>query len=397
MTDGAGERAPLKATAPQTSTTRSRLTCLDETRALAIVAMIGAHFAPALFARVPALQGLEAPVLFMCRFATPAFIFVFGVTVGFVYFEKFCAGGEAAIWHSLKRRAVLLALCVVIIRTESLYWLAVDRQTDPRVWLLTTYSILTYYLFAVLCVPLWLRAIRARPIAMAALLGMLHWFAGGLLAFYLWRGSANGDALTYTEVFRCFLVSGSYAYLPLSGTALLAIPLGIVLRKVSRKTTVAPVLAIFLGMGIAMTGLGWLLGRLWGEFSIGPIVHGFVKAPPRFWYFLFFSGQTLAVLGLLGLASHYFPKRSRLLYPMQLFGQASLPIYPSHALVLPGAAVLNHLLPWPDVLGDLTAMTAFIVFCLFQMLRKHKKMLGLPPPGRPVFSKPVVEASAAPE
>jgi hypothetical protein len=73
--------------------------------------------------------------------------------------------------------------------------------------------------------------------------------------------------------------------------------------------------------------------------------------------------------------------------PVQLFGQASLPIYTSHALVLPGVAFLTWALPGPDALGDIGAFGLFCLFCLFQMWRKHRKMMGLPPLSKALLAR----------
>lgn len=73
-------------------TKKERLTFIDETRALAIISMIIAHFGPGVFQRLPSLQFLAEPVLFIGRFATTTFIVVFGITLGFVYFDRFQKG-----------------------------------------------------------------------------------------------------------------------------------------------------------------------------------------------------------------------------------------------------------------------------------------------------------------
>ncbi|KAB2935967.1 MAG: hypothetical protein F9K25_01975 [Candidatus Contendobacter sp.] len=95
----------------------SRSTAIGETRTLAIFSMMIGRFGPSAFQRLPALQPLAEPILFLGRFANTTFIVVFGVTVGFVYFDRFLGPDRVRVLlEAVHARARLRVLCALIIR-----------------------------------------------------------------------------------------------------------------------------------------------------------------------------------------------------------------------------------------------------------------------------------------
>ena len=97
------------------SASAPRFTAIDETRALAIISMMIMLFGPGVFQRIPALAPLAEPVLFWGRFATTTFILVFGVTVGFVYYERFQGTSRPQVLKAVHARSRLLVLCALLI------------------------------------------------------------------------------------------------------------------------------------------------------------------------------------------------------------------------------------------------------------------------------------------
>ena len=352
-------------------TKKERLTFIDETRALAIISMIIAHFGPGVFQRLPSLQFLAEPVLFIGRFATTTFIVVFGITLGFVYFDRFQKGDRQRITSGLFKRARLLALCSIIICVPNYINLALAGDWNFFHWMFNTYSILNYYTLALISVPLWLRVCGKSPTASCLVLGSLHWLIGGWV-LSIWP---LDPSLGLVEYIRMHVASGPYGYLQMSGTAILAIPVGRAIRAaVNTEQGVQNLLWKLVPLGAAIAVSGWLLGVFYGEFSVGAIVEGTVKTPARVWYFLFFGGFALILVSSMGMIGKALGKWSFLTHPLSLFGQASLGIYTGHKFVLPSLGWMDGVgLEIEGVIRVVMPFALFGIFCLVMMYLQHLK------------------------
>ena len=349
-----------------------RFTAIDETRALAIFSMIIMHFGPGAFQRLPALQPLAEPILFLGRFATTTFVIVFGITLGFVYFDRFRGPDRHLVLEATHARARLLVLCALLICVPDYInlWLASDFNLSH--WLFKTYSIFNYYALALLSVPLWLRALTPAPVRNALVLGSAHW-ALAWLWLMVWP---LDPALGFQEYLRLNLLSGPYAYLQLSGSAIMAIPVGIALRHAVRAHQEANFVRRLLPLALLLSLAGWLLGVATGEFSLHNIVLGAIKAPPRVWYWLFFGGAALLLLiGFILLSLRLGTREKKLTYPIALFGQASLPIYTAHTFVLPLLNWLDRLVVVEGVARIVLPFSVFAIYCAVVMDYYHRKAL----------------------
>ncbi|MGB5064416.1 MAG: heparan-alpha-glucosaminide N-acetyltransferase domain-containing protein [Candidatus Competibacter sp.] len=349
-----------------------RFTAIDETRALAIISMMIMHFGPGVFQRLPVLEPLAEPVLFLGRFATTTFILVFGVTVGFVYYDRFQGPDRVRVLEAVQARSRLLVLCALAICVPDYInlWLAGDFSSSH--WLFKTYSILNYYALALLSVSLWLRVLGRTPLRNALLLGTGHW-ALALLWLPFWP---LDPALGVQEYLRLNLLSGPYGYLQLSGSAIMAIPVGIQLRKAVRMGQEWTFLRRLAPVALSLSVVGFALGLASGELSLHAIVSGVVKTPPRVWYWLFFAGPAFLLLaGFIMLGLKLGAREKRLTYPLALFGQASLPIYTAHTFVLPALNWLDRLVVIEGMVRIALPFMVFAVYCAIVMDYYHRKTL----------------------
>jgi Heparan-alpha-glucosaminide N-acetyltransferase, catalytic len=352
-----------------------RLNSIDQLRALAIISMMIAHFGPGVLDRFPALAPFADPILFCGRFATVTFILVFGITVGFVYHDRFHSGERERIRFRLLARAALVLLFAVIISIPGYLALWSQGSGDPLRWLLATYSVLSFYVLALVSAPVWLMMLGRNPLRNALLLGISYWLlSAALLA--TWSG---GDALTVREFVRFVLISGPFAYIQLAGCALMAVPVGLYLRRALDDGTLPRYLVMLLSVGVGLTAVGYFIGRWTDEFDFHAIVLGTVKAPPRTWYWMFFGGPALlALLGLVALETSV--RRARQwLYPLSLFGQGALPIYTAHAYVLPLLALLDQVIVLKGAARFVVPLAAFGLFCgmvMFYYDCKRQKIIS---------------------
>jgi len=174
------------------STTSKRILCVDQARAVAIGAMIMAHFGPGFFERAGMSQSFQDFVGVLTRFATPAFAAIFGVSVGLAYMAKVEAGEFSSVALKLVKRAGALAICAIVVRLSGLVSFVTHGEAWPELFF-TIYSVLAFYTLAVALMPLLLFAVRSNPLIYAPILGVVFWAIGWGLAFQVWphKGGAQ--------------------------------------------------------------------------------------------------------------------------------------------------------------------------------------------------------------
>jgi len=339
---------------------------LDQARALAIIAMMVSHFGPGLFNHVSAVEPLRAPLLWFGRTATPAFATVFGVTVGFVLLPRFLRGDWHKTVHRILRRAGVIFLCAIAITVP--LWAQMERRgvTDVWQWVFGLYSVLLFYSLAFLSLPIWLRWLSRHTTLRALAAGVMLWVAG-TVGYELWPQQPPSAV----EFLRLILVSGSYGYLHMMGTALLALPLGWQLRQSLDAGTGDRFLVRLLGLGVLVAVLAAAWGRAVGDYDLGRVIAGELRAPARPWYFLHFGA--LAVVAMVGL--ELLTRRVRVMqtpgYVLALFGQTSLLIYTGHVFVLPALEVVDRFVPLHGVARAAVPLLLFVTFCAVVMYTRH--------------------------
>jgi hypothetical protein len=341
---------------------------LDQARAVAILAMLVAHFAPGVFAEVPRLAPLRAPALAFARVATPAFMVVFGVAVGFVLVPRWVREGPADAARHLRRRAALMFGCAVLVTVPLWARLATAGGADPWAWAFGLYSMLLFYALALALLPAWLRWLAPRPGRRAVLAGAGLWAAGTALHRAWPQGPASAE-----EFARMVLVSGSFAYLQMMGTALLAVPVGLRLRAGWEVGADRRLLGRLLAGSLALAAAGGLWGWAAGEYDPGRLLAGDLRTPPRAWYFLHVGGVGLALVPALELASRALRPLRPAAYLLALFGQAGLVIYTGHSFVLPALAAADRLVPLHGAARAAAALVPFAAFCGLVMYARHRQ------------------------
>jgi uncharacterized membrane protein len=328
-----------------------RLAAIDQLRAIAVLMMMLAHFGPGALERIPALAPHMAEILFISKLATVSFILTFGLTLGYVHYERFHSDRARTVTR-LRKRFLLVLACAILTFTPNYAALIAGGETDPIKWMFASYSVLNFYVLAFALSVAWLLVLGSNPVRNAAILGIALWFSGWAL-LQVWPSTGQ----TTLEYVRVNLVSGPYALLQLGGAATLAIAVGVLLRR-SDTNRFALWLIPF---GLALTLAGLALGTALDELSLQAVVSGEAKAPPRLWYWLLFSGMTVALFSALLLVERNIPISRTLLYPLSLFGQAALPIYALHVLVLPGLYLLDRTF---ELTGTMRIVAPFVALAI---------------------------------
>ncbi|MBL8762964.1 MAG: DUF2029 domain-containing protein [Phycisphaerae bacterium] len=350
-----------------------RLDSLDQVRAVAFGGMVLAHFLPGVAERLPRWGPVWDAMTFASRFATPGFVTVFGLTAGFVFLDAARRGDTSRLGGRLLRRVLLLILCIGITHFGMFRTRVLAGDWRVSSWLTAFYCVLSFYALAVASLPVWVRVLARAPAYAAAAAGLVLWTVGAWLAFVAWRDEPADDL---AAVIRLYTVSGDYAYLPLMGTALLAMPLGAAVRGAMRAGELDAMLRRVLTLGMVTAAVGVAYGELIGDMSYEGIVNSTVKDPARGWYYMLFGGCAAALVAGLGLIVPRVRRFALALYPLTLAGRCALPLYVAHIMVQPSLAVVDRLMAPSKIEGAgrvVLGLGLIGVLSMALLLRQHMK------------------------
>lgn len=330
---------------------------IDQTRGLAIFAMVLAHFGPGFWERL----GLEGPVLdgllLIGRFATPTFIAIFGFTLAFAYLDKARTNPKAVRAKLFSRSYLVLLAAVVVAIPEIVTTFQFQEYWGGSIFLnlfLDLYGVLLFYTFAICFAGLFISFLAQSPYVLPAIMGAAAIFIGTFLGYDAWPSQGQSMA----EIVRLYLVSGKYAFFTNFGMALMLASLGWHMKNLL-KTGVA-LGPILLAIGSIMLLLALSMGRIvgWRTFSQ---LHSGYDAPPQLWYLMMVAGVMLIIMGLLDRVRIPFVSTF-----LEHTGRNPLSIYVSHAFVLPGVSLLRFAFPTlPQVVHIAIPLAIFLFYWAF--------------------------------
>jgi hypothetical protein len=278
--------------------------------------------------------------------------------------------------------------CAAAVALPAWARLAAADGADPWAWAFGAYSVLLFYALALAALPRWLAWLSgppARPDVRCAVAGVALWAVG-----------TDGQAVwpqgppSLPEFVRMLLVSGSFPYCQMMGTALLAVPVGLRLRERWEAGADGPFLGRVLAGGVGLAALGGLWGWAVGEYDPARILSGELRVPPRAWYFLHIGGVGLALIPALELLTRAVRPARPAAYLLALFGQGALVIYTGHAFVLPALAVADEFVPLRGAGRVAAALVPFALFCGLVMYDRHRRAAGRPLTPRPAPARPAM-------
>ena len=327
------------------------------------------HYGEGTIERLGLNRELADFVLATGRIATPAFIAIFGLAAGLAYLGRFTGDRRRQVTHRLLIRGLWLLPCVLLVRIDRVTMLCVQGEWDPFVWMLDTYSVLSFYVLGVLSMPFYLRLFQNRGWWWPALTGLTMWAAGTALVDVVWP---KGET-TWINVCRMYVVAGPYPYLQMMGTALVFLPVGAWIKQANdggRLDAAMPMLAV---AGLTAAGVGLALG--YGAESgleLSKFAQGIYKVPVRPWYFLFFTGLTLFGLTLLQQTNRLLGNRFAMHW-LAIWGTYGLTLYVVQALIQPGLESLDHIILIEGVWRVLLAATVLVVAMSVILVKQNRK------------------------
>lgn len=141
---------------------------LNIVRGLLVLLNIAAHWMPGVVERAPAIVAdcnrYLAPVY---SSGTPGFAVIFGAGIGFYLYPRF-EKSPTSITPLIARNALILALGIAALAgTRVLETLALGVELTPVLASNFFWSVLTFYLYAVLSIPLWFALLRRWQVSLS--------------------------------------------------------------------------------------------------------------------------------------------------------------------------------------------------------------------------------------
>ncbi|WP_337177772.1 AMP-binding protein [Paludisphaera sp.] len=292
---------------------------INTVRGALVLLVIAVHWLPGVVARIP---GASAEVIDLLnplfRLGTPGFALVFGM--GWGYFQLPLYRSNPGRFMTVARRNAALLLGGILLLAAANAGAALlspgDKRPDDLV-VASVYSVLVYYLFAVIASPvLLLPAARSKAAVATFLLAAMAMLGCGILAKSV-VDPTRGHGLV--ELGRLMLVA-RYNIFVMASTTFLGAALGAAFRQAADAATFSRLPLIRLGVAVAglgliasyqtaglsawMTATGqepWALATYMGIIMIGSGFARMIHQSPRPPAFLRKPVEALSVIGILAL------------------------------------------------------------------------------------------------
>ncbi|MFV8781079.1 phosphopantetheine-binding protein [Microbulbifer sp. SA54] len=331
---------------------------LNAMRGLLVLMNIAAHWMPGVIERLPALAGqinrYLAPVY---SSGTPGFAIVFGAGIGFFMLPRFDKNRKSV--DKLAMRNVLLLVAgmtaLALIRIANIYM--AGEGLKPLDVANAYYSVIFYYLFAVLSIPLWLRVLRLFSAFSMTCLSFSCAFYCLHLAIDSTEIAPSQNALVQPWI---LLLTAKYNYLEMSAGVLLGAAIGNSLKhSIERGDSLAP----YAHAGALLILLSVIISVETGEY-----VRWFDWPKGLYlWTWPFYLGCIL--LGTVGIFNYLCRKQSSEVGPLDsslqilsVIGILAFPLFIGHELVRPLAELITAMgVP----AGLALSMTAFFGLSLY--------------------------------
>lgn len=326
---------------------------LNLLRGLLVCLLVLGHWTPGILGQLPGhpmfIRQWFTPFF---NFATPGFAIIFGVSMGFIYYPMFQTDRKRTT-RILRLGSTLLVGSVVVLAAVRMGQHLIEGQhVDGTVFFNTFYSVLTYYLLAILTVPLWFKFVGKWANAVVGSLVL----AGLLLGGYYLAGALflPHEQTGILQLGRLMLVA-KFNYFNMSVGAVLGMAMGIHLQRHVDQSDLSK---RYLTVGLISTAIGLAAGLAWGSSEQWLEASIQIQA----WKWLLYGGVTcLLISGMRVLINHFAklkaPIRSAIRFGGAI-GQCALPIFLLHKIVIDLKILL-------DLVGVPSSVSMLAVLGLF--------------------------------
>ncbi len=334
-------------------------------RGLLLALVIAGHSLPTLVRRLPEWASWQQPLDVVFNIATPGFAFVFGLTMGKIYYPKYRV-------NAYQTRRMLRAGTWILLTSLFIFSIPLILAGEPvktiLQWILHN-NPLSYYVLAFATAPIWFRMISRFKSEYVGCAVLMITFYSAYQALSLWLEA-------YDEIegpISAWLLIAKFNYFNMSFGVIGGCAAGIYLAKnageelsvLSRRFSVLGIACVALGLFILYLRSGSLQSLGADAKDMG------------LWRWVLYSGWVLVLGGSLAAAVAQLEKwpsgLRRGAEVIATVGQCTFPIFVVHITLFPLKPVLNRL-SIPDSVGFSLLLVTFIGFsawCVSSLYRLH--------------------------
>jgi amino acid adenylation domain-containing protein len=333
-------------------------------RGLLLAIVIAGHWFPTLVRRLPELSSWERSLDVIFDISTPGFAFVFGLTLGKIYFPRYRM-------NPVQARRMLLTGTWVLWVGALMVAVAIRVAREGPLADVFTSNVILYYALAFATAPIWLRVISLFELEYVGcgILMIVFYFIYQTSSF--WLGSYREyEGLTRIGV---GLVTAKFNYFNMSFGVLGGCAAGIYLAKNSSEQ-LSVLSRRFSIVGMACVFLGLLVLFLWSG-SLQAL--GLDNKDMGLWRWLLYSGLILLLGSTVAAWVRQLDNRPIMLRQasevVATFGQCTFPIFVVHFVLWQLKPALDRVgVPDPIALASLSiAFIGFCALCMGSLYRLH--------------------------
>ena len=358
------------AEAPKRMNERVTGDSINIVRGLLVLILISIHFLPGVWERLPIdSERIGALLHPYYRLGTPGFALVFGLGVGYFYFYQMSTS-KAHVWRRVRLSAIIVGVGIII---QALFnfgsALASPDPLPSPLFSSMFYSVLIYYLLAVLSIPLWFKIVYNKN---SPVLFSLAAAVGSYLIYLILNEIIGPKPFSFglAELVRLML-EAKYNYFRMTGIVMIGVAIGLHYRYHANLDRAA-------GQYL-LAGALLVMTMLMLPYDMGSQLDRWLTMQDAELFAIL--GYTGLVLMMLGIVSWLRPKAGRLgfwgltLRALAACGVLSLPSYVAHGLVIPAKDIVVGFTPVPDSIALLSSLGTFFLVALFAV-RKVVRLYG---------------------
>ncbi|MFG0246944.1 MAG: AMP-binding protein [Phycisphaerales bacterium JB052] len=339
-------------------------------RGLLVLILISIHFLPGVLERLPVDSEYIGSLLHpYYRLGTPGFALVFGLGVGYFYFYQM-SNSRAHVWRRVRLSAIIVSVGIVIQAIFRFGSALASPDPLPSPFISSMfYSVLIYYLLAVLSIPIWFKIIynKYSPVLFA-----LTAAVGSYLIYLILNEAIGTTPLSFgpAELARLML-EAKYNYFRMTGIVMIGVAIGLHYRYQANLDRAA---GQYLLAGALLT-----MTMLMLTYDMGSQLDRWLTMRDAELFAIL--GYTGLVLMMLGIVSWLRPMVGRSgfwgfsLRVLAACGVLSLPSYVAHGLVIPAKDIAVGFTPVPDSIALLGSLGLFFIVAFFAV-RKVVRLYG---------------------
>ena len=300
-------------------------------RGLLLALVIAGHWITPLTHRFPVLGPWEQPLKAIFNVATPGFAFVFGLTMGKIYYPKYRA--NAGQTRQMLRSGIWILTAGLVLL--AIPWIAAGLSARVVSEWILVHNVLFYYALALASVPVWFGMIARFESEYVGCAVLMIVFYATYQVLWLWLEP-------YNQVLVVEMLTAKFNYFNMSFGVIAGCAAGLyLLKNVDDDLSALARRSLLLGAALLPLGLFILYLRS------GSLRSMTLEDDMGLWRWVFYSGVVLVLGGaqaaMIARIENWPLTLRRGAEVVAIFGQCTLPIFVVHLVTHHSKPVLNTL------------------------------------------------------